>query len=158
MLHNLLYCSNTLQSNDCICLLCHLIKNKTSLHTKVVIVNQRVCVLKKSVGYVDYYCFKVCLSVCLFVSTMVRQNEVLRVKEVLSFVYSLVYGRHSQEVSSTGVVVKHIYQEAAIQFGLNPTRTTFFSQLIDCLRYQNQSSFFESQKLKTVITSIQLLY
>ena len=50
----------------------------------------------------------------------------MRVKEVLSFVYSLVYGRHSQEVSSTGVVVKPIYQEAAIQFGLNPTRTTFF--------------------------------
>jgi len=62
---------------------------------------------------------------------------VLRVNEVLSFVYSLVYGRHSQEVSSTGVVVKLFFQEAAIQFSLKPTRATFFSQLIDCLCYQN---------------------
>ena len=58
---------------------------------------------------------------------MVRLNEVLRVKEVLSFVYSLVYGRHSQEVSSTGVVVKPLIQEAATKSGLKPTRTTFIS-------------------------------
>ena len=86
------------------------------------------------------------------------KNEVLRVKEVLSFVYSLVYGRHIQEVSSSGVVVKPLIQEAATKSGLKPTQTTLFSQLIDCLRYQNKSSFFESQKLKTVISSIQLLY